>query len=235
MRPTDVVSFVNEQTKWHVLMEPQTQFGRRGCPVAVLDDGRWFIAERAESALLAVRKAIRARLEVVRKSESLRSDPASIDAARTAHEQQRAAHGVELANMRRALLVGYPAKSPRVATLLDVEARTIETFIDDELALLRERLGSYEIIGAVEIRALLRALNFEPGSRRLAELGPPQKSKSLNRSGRTLKITLAMLVTGSCGISRPVGESAKLDGYLAAGQLAKLRARLEVGPQRRAP
>ena len=227
MRPTDVVSFVNEQTKWHVLMEPQTQFGRRGCPVAVLDDGRWSIAERAESALLAVRKAIRARLEVVRKSESLRSDPASIDAARTAHEQQRAAHGVELANMRRVLLVGYPAKSPRAATLLDVEARTIETFIDDELALLRERLGSYEIIGAVEIRALLRALNFKPGSRRLAELGPPQKSKSLNRSGRTLKITLAMLVTGSCGISRPVGESAKLDGYLAAGLLAKLRARLE--------
>ncbi|MFZ5891942.1 MAG: hypothetical protein ACOY0T_12880 [Myxococcota bacterium] len=128
MQPTDVVSFVNEQTKWHVLMEPQAQFGRRGCPVAVLDDGRWVIAEHAES---------------------------------------------ELASKRRALLVGHPAKSPRAATLLDVGARTIETFLDDELAVLRERLKSYEVIGAVDVRAL----SFEPGTRRLAELGPPQKKQ----------------------------------------------------------
>lgn len=227
MRPTDVVSFVNGQTKWHVLMEPQTQFGRRGCPVAALDDGRWAIAEHAESALAAVRKAVRARLEVVRKNASLRPDPASIDAARTAHEQTRAAHGAELASKRRALLVGYPTNSLRAATLLDVGARTIETFIDAELGLLRERLESYDIIGAVDVRGLLRALNFDPGTRRLAELGPPQKSKTLNRSGRTLKITLALLVTGSCGSGRPFGDTAKLDDYLATGQLAKLRARLE--------
>lgn len=36
-----------------------------------------------------------------------------------------------------------------------------------------------------------------------------------------------MLVSGSCGISRPFGDPAKLDGYLAAGSISKLRARLE--------
>ena len=227
MPAADVVRFVNEQTQWHVLMEPQKPFGRRGCPVDVLDDGRWGIAQHAESALAAVRKAVRARLEVVRRSETLRPDPASIDAARAAYDQKRAAHGAELAGKRRALLVGHPAKSPRAVTLLDVGARTIETFIDAELALLRERLEHYEIIGAVDVRALLRALNFDPGTRRVAELGPPQKSKTLNRSGRTLKITLALLVTGSCGIGRPFGDPVKLDGYVATGQLAKLRGRLE--------
>jgi hypothetical protein len=227
MQPTDVVSFVNEQTKWHVLMVSRAQFGRRGCPVAVLDDGRWAIADHAESALAAVRQVVRTRLEKVRENASLRPDPASIEAARKAYDQRRAAHGAELASKRRALLVGYPEKSPRIATLLDVTARSIETFVGDEIALVRERLESYEIIGAVGVRALLRALSFDPATRRLAELGPPQKSKVLNQRGRTLKITLALLVTGSCGIGRPFGDPSKLDGYLATGQLAKLRARLE--------
>jgi hypothetical protein len=59
------------------------------------------------------------------------------------------------------------------------------------------------------------------------ELGAPQKSKRLNKSGRTLKITPALLVQGSCGISRPFGEAAKLAEYLAKGEEAKLRRRLE--------
>ena len=36
------------------------------------------------------------------------------------------------------------------------------------------------ILGGVDIRAMLRALGFEPGERRLAELGPPQKTKQVN-------------------------------------------------------
>jgi len=47
-------------------------------------------------------------------------------------------------------------------------------------------LAGYEIIGAVDVRALLRTLNIDPGERRLAELGPPQKTRQLNRRGRTL-------------------------------------------------
>lgn len=79
----------------------------------------------------------------------------------------------------------------------------------------------------MDVRALLRALGFDPGERRLAELGAPQKSKRLNKSGRTLRTTPALLVQGSCGISRPFGEPAKLAEYLAKGEEAELRRRLE--------
>jgi hypothetical protein len=83
------------------------------------------------------------------------------------------------------------------------------------------------VIGAVQVQARLRALGFDPGERRLAELEPPQKTKQLNRSGRTLKITTALLVQGACDISKPFGEDGKLAEYLATGATAKLLRRLE--------
>lgn len=41
-----------------------------------------------------------------------------------------------------------------------------------------------------------------------------------------------MLVQGSCGISRPLGDAEKMRAYLANGQLAQLQRRLEA-PARR--
>jgi hypothetical protein len=111
--------------------------------------------------------------------------------------------------------------------LLDVGERTLATFLGEEIAAARERLDAYDVVAAVEVRALLRALGYEPGARRLAELGPPQKTRKLNRRGRTLKITLEMLVQGSCGISRPLGETRKLREYLDRRQHTQLRRRLE--------
>ena len=80
---------------------------------------------------------------------------------------------------------------------------------------------------AIRVREMLRNLGFEHGERRLAELGPPQKTRQLNRRGRTLKITTPLLIMGSCGISRPLGDAAILRRYLVAGEDTKLRRRLE--------
>ena len=63
--------------------------------------------------------------------------------------------------------------------------------------------------------------------RPLADLGPPQKSRTLNRRGRTLKITTPLLVWGSCGIGRPFGDEKRLRSLLAAGDTTKLHRRLE--------
>lgn len=52
---------------------------------------------------------------------------------------------------------------------------------------------------------MLRALNIELGERRLAELGPPQRTRQINRRGPTLTIITTLLIQGSCGISRPFG------------------------------
>src|SRR5262249_1886412 len=67
----------------------------------------------------------------------------------------------------------------------------------------------------------------DPGERRLAELGPPQKTRQLNRRGRTLTITTTLLVQGSCSISRPFGDERTMREYLRSGAHAKFRRRLE--------
>lgn len=142
-------------------------------------------------------------------------------------QRRRAEHARELAAMTRALLVGFPAKAPRAVTLLDVTERTVHTFVDEELQELRRRVAGYGIVAAEDVRSLLRALQVEPDGMRLGELSPPQKTMTVDRRGRTLKITTAMLVQGSCGIGRPFGDPKTLEGYLAKGELTKLRRRLE--------
>src|SRR5262249_10897034 len=142
-------------------------------------------------------------------------------------ERKRAAHGAELARMSRVLLVAFPRARPRAAALLDVAKHTIATFVDEHIDDLRARLAAYEILGGVALRALLRALRLEPGEGRLGELGPPEKTKRLNKRGRTLRMTTALLVQGSCGISKPFGDEGKLAEFLAKGEITKLLRRLE--------
>ena len=74
-----------------------------------------------------------------------------------------------------------------MVVLVDVATRELATYSREELDAARTRLAEYDLIGAVEVRPLLKALGFDPSGRRLAELGPPQKTVKLNRYGRTLK------------------------------------------------
>lgn len=90
-----------------------------------------------------------------------------------------------------------------------------------------DRLKDYDIIVGLEIRNLLQAIGFDSGQRRLAELGATQKSRQINRRGRTLKITTDLLIRGSCGISNPFGDKAKTLAYLRDGQETRFRRRLE--------
>lgn len=227
LAPAEVVAAVSGRTKWHVLRAEVASFRYGGSPIEVLADGRWAIRSASEAALLQARVAVRERVALARRHAAMRPDPAALAASRAEWEQKRAAHGAELAAMSRALLVAFPPARPQAVALLDVEAHEITTFVGDELASLGSRLARYEILGAMDVRNLLRALDFDPGKRRLAELGPPQKSMRLNKSGRTLKITTALLVQGSCGISSPFGDAKRLTEYLASGDLTKLRRRLE--------
>lgn len=225
--PAEVVAAVAARTRMHGLEPSSAKFKRRTSAVAVLDDGRWTIARDAAETVAQTRAAVRDRVALARRRAAMRPDPAAIEASRVARQRRRAAHGAELAAMSRALLVAYPPDRPRAVVLLDVGEHAIATFVDDELAALHTRLAAYEILGAVDVRALLRALDFEPGERRLAELGPPQKTKKLNQRGRTLKLTTALLVQGSCGIGKPFGAEGNLAEYLAKGEDEKLRRRLE--------
>lgn len=227
MRPEEVVAAVGARTRWHLLTEDSAKFKRHGSAISVLGDGRWATAHEVGDALLSTRKAVRERVALSRRHAAMSPDPSVIEANIRASERRSAAHAAKLARLTRALLVAFPCARPQAAALLDVGAHEITTFVGDEIDGLPGRLAAFDIIGAVDVRALLRAVGFDPGERRLAELGPPQKTKKLNQRGRSLRITTELLVEGSCGISKPFGDDKKLAAYLAAGQHTKVRRRLE--------
>jgi len=226
MVPEDVVEFVGARSRWHFLSSDSAKFRARSSKVRVDDDGRWEIGSDRD-ALLSARKAVRDRIQMVRRAATPLMDPVMIEVSRKAHERRRAAHAAKLAALRRVLVHVFPANGPKAVVLVDVGRRDVATYLEGELDTARERIAAYDFIGAVDVRMVLRLLEVDPDERRLAELGPPRKSKVLNKRGRTLKITTTMLIQGSCGIVRPFGDRKKLATYLREGQLTRLRRRLE--------
>jgi hypothetical protein len=226
MSPDEVLAFVRARSEWSLLKADSAQYWRSGAAVRVRDDGRWEL-EATHDAVRSARAAVRERITVVRRWAEMRPDPAFIKANQQRLERDRHAHGEELARMRRVLIHAFPVARPAAVVLVDVVERATTTFIGPEIAQAVCLIERYEIIGAVGVRPLLRTLNVDPGEHRLAELGPPQKTRQINRRGRTLTITSALLAQGSCGISRPFGDDRTLREYLRRGEQTKLRRRLE--------
>lgn len=229
MQPDEVVAFVAARTRWHKLVSGPATFRRAGAAIAIGADGAWSIVPGAPGLVMA-RDAVRDAIERVRRYP-VRSTPEQIEESRRAAEKRRTAHADALAVLRRVIVHAFPARAPRVVVLVDVEQRELATYRDEQLADLGSVLERYEVLCGVDIRATLRELAVDPGDRRLADLGPPQKSIRLDRSDRTLKITTAMLVQSSCGIRRPFGDPDKLHAYLASGQITELQRRLEADAQ----
>lgn len=227
MEPDDVVAFVRARSRWSRLSADSARYWRRGAAIRVRDDGLWEL-DRGHDAVRSARQAVRERVAMVRRWAEMRPDPAVMEANRKRFEREREANAERLARMRRVVIHAFPAEVPEAIVLVDVGRREVRTCIGgDGIAEAKERLLDYDIIAAVGVRPLLRALGFEPGERRLGELGPPQKTRRLNKRGRTLKITTSLLVQGSCGIGRPFGDERVLRGYLRDGEETKLRRRLE--------
>ena len=225
LKPEEAVQFVSDLTRWHGF-RAEGVVPRRGCPV-LLVDGRWELDEGIESHLRPMRTATRNLIRRARAHRARQPDPEVFAAQRKASERRREARRAELAAHDRAILVGFPADAPRAVALVDVRARSVQTFGDDALDALLVRLATFDQIAALAVRPLLQALGFDWESRPLAELAPPQKTKQLNKRGRTLKITTEMLISGSCGIRRPLGDRTRMAAYLHAGQYGRLRRRLE--------
>ncbi len=133
------------------------------------------------------------------------------------------------AGLRRALLHVFPAKgAAAAATLLDINSRVIETFAGDRIHELPAKLEAFDLVAALYVRETLLTVGVSDADRfRLVDLKPPQKTRRLNRQGRTLTITPELLITSTTGTSHPLGDPAKMAAYLAAGDSTKLARRLE--------
>ena len=222
---TRAVDLLNELTHRHVLRVDSAAHWRSGAIVA--DESGVWTQDRADPALRGARSAVRQRVAVERRRKALAPDPAVVAAYQRRHEAKRATRAAELAALKRVLVRASPAAAPAGVTLLDPATRELTTLLGGDVASAGSLLEDYDFIAAENVRPLLRTLGFDPGLRRVAELGPPQKSIRLNRQGRTLRITLPLLIRGSCGISRPFGDPATIAHYVASGQAAKARRRLE--------
>ena len=226
MRPEEVAAFLEQHGGRSGVSAESAQHWRAGAPVQVQDDGTWQL-EGAHAFVRAARVAVRERIEAVRRMARPAWDPEAAAAHHERRERERAEHSALLAGMRRIIVHAFPARRPRALVLLDVTDRRLTTLVGDELPRASTVLAAYDVIVAVNVRELMRVIGFDPGDRRIVELGPPQKTMTLDRRGRTLKITQALLVQGTCGISRPFGDAAVLQRYLDRGEATKLRRRLE--------
>lgn len=224
MKAEEVVAFVGERAESSPMKIDAESFVRRNSLVLVRDDGTWE-SRATDEDMRGVRRLVRDRIATLRRYPQ--PDRATIEATRREIETKRTAHAAELGALRRAVVHTFPPDDPAAAVLVDVDSRDCRTFLAENLDDLRSRLTSFDVIAGVDVRALLRGLRFDPGARRLADLAPPQKTVTIDKRGRTLRLTTAMLVEGSCRISRALAPRDQLERYLADGKGGKLERRLE--------
>jgi hypothetical protein len=226
MQSARLLEIINELTTHHSFRINAARVWRMGAVTA--EEGGWWRLDRAHEAVGSARIALREAVMVRRRRQALQPDPAQIAANEERWERRRAANALKMARLRRVILRAFVDDNVPVAVCsVDVATRGITTLTGDELDNLSAHLAQYDFIAAEGVQPLLRRLGIDPGERRLAELGPPRKTVRLNRRGRTLTLTTELLVRGSCGISRPFGDPAKLRRYLETGQTGRFRRRLE--------
>jgi hypothetical protein len=224
MRPEDVVAFVAARTKYFRMSVDNEYFRQSAAAVRIDAEGRWAMVPGRDE-LFAARGAVRDQIEKARRYA--RPDPAVFAASRREADRRREAHAAELSGLRRVIVHGFPVGAPVAVVMIDVGERQAGCFSGVEVRAVRERLAAYDVIAALDVRALLRGVGFEAGNRRLAELGPPQQSVTVNRRGGSLKIKPDMLVRGSCGVRRGLARRDQLERLTVRGQMAKLGALLE--------
>ena len=203
MEPQDVISFVSARSRWSPVSAKSADYWRRGSAIRVRADGRWEL-DPDHDALRSARQAVIDRIKARRSSALRQPDPAVLAANRERFEREREAHAEELGRMRRVLIHAFPARKPQALVLVDVAERALDTFVGDEIVRAVEKLAAYDLIASIDVRTLLRTLRFDPGNRRLAELGPPQRTRTINKRGRTLKITTGLAGAGLVRHQSPV-------------------------------
>ncbi len=197
--------------------------------LVLLDENGQLTLDRSSPDLAAMRHAVRKLARPVLIQHARDEHWAKVREEREpllAEERRREAE--EAARLRRAVLRAVPeGEAPQAIGVLDVGTRSIRAFVGSALADVVGMLAEFDLLAGLYLRDTLHRLRLDPDRWRLVDLKPPQKSRRINRSGRTLNITPALLISSTTGISRPLGDPAKVGQYLAEGTTGKLARRLE--------
>lgn len=202
--------------------------GWRGDLVLLNASGE-LVLNQDSAALAGMRAWVRQLARPVLLQQAQRAHWQEQDAERAAvREAQHRQAQIEAASWRRALLhVAPDPQHPVAALVLDLAERSFTFYRPADLHGLVEHLRRYQVLCGLHVRTSLSALGMDPDGWRLSDLKPPQKTMRLNRQGRTLAITPELLIAGTTGISRPLGDPAKVAEYLAQGAWSKLARRME--------
>jgi hypothetical protein len=90
---------------------------------------------------------------------------------------------------------------------------------------LAARLSQSELVLGLDPRDLFERLGVDVECHAFADLSPPNKTRTIDRRGRTIKITPELLIAGTLGGSRALGDERALIGQLDRGE-GKARRRL---------
>lgn len=195
-----------------------------------MDHAKRLVLNRTSSDTFATRRAIRDIAQPVLLAAARKdffAQRQSENEAKCAMENLQAEQNA--AELKRAVVRAVALKDGWLfgISVIDMNKRTIETFIGAEIALAARHLDGFEVLIGLELRATLSLLNVNIDRWRLVDLKPPQKQKTLNQRGKKLKITPELLIAATSGISQPLGDPAKTARYFAEGAKAKLTRRLE--------
>ena len=198
-------------------------------PLVSLDESGRLRLDRGAPDLGAMRQAVRKLARPVLLQHARQEQWAKVRGEQeTLLAEERRLQAQQAARLRRGVLRAVPeAEAPQAISLLDVGARSIRTFVGRELAAVAGVLADLDLLAGLRVRETLHGLGLDPDRWRLVDLKPPQKSRRINRRGRTLTITPELLISSTTGISRPLGEPARVAQYLAGGETGKLTRRLE--------
>ncbi|MDP3909578.1 MAG: hypothetical protein Q8Q14_04235 [Gemmatimonadales bacterium] len=198
-------------------------------PLVSLDESGQLRLDRGAPDLGAMRQAVRKLARPVLLQHARQEQWAKVRGEQeTLLAEERRLQAQQAARLRRGVLRAVPeAEAPQAISLLDVGTRSIRTFVGSELAAVEGVLADLDLLAGLYVRETLHGLGLDPDRWRLVDLKPPQKSRRINRLGRTLAITPELLISSTTGISRPLGEPVRVAQYLAGGETGKLTRRLE--------
>jgi hypothetical protein len=231
VRPEEAAARLAEVGVRHWTGDLATVLKRAMAPspeVAIDGEGRFYLAILDPEDRRLRRRLDSLRPPAPRPARSGEQTPEELERLQRRWEEKRAAERAEAAGRRRVLLHAVTVrKTLRAVGLLDPARREVATFVDDELAAVAERLDRFDLVIAIAPRPLLEQLGADPGAFRLADVDRPQKTRQINRRGRVLRLTNELLIAGTLGRSRPLGEEATYRDYLEKGHQGRLRRRLE--------
>jgi hypothetical protein len=130
----------------------------------------------------------------------------------------------------RAIVYGINDNNRRLhaVAVADPDRRSIETFIGEKIEYAPQALARYDALVGISIDKLLSAIGVQADAWNWRiDISPPQKTKKLNKSGRVLKITSDLLISGTVGVSRAFGDPQKIASYIEDSDTGKLTRRIE--------